>query len=492
MPFCGFWYMIRENKKRQGKAMARKSGVLLPIFSPPGPYGCGNFGKSAYLWIDTLKKGGFSCWQVLPFGITDEHNSPYMSYSSFGGNLNFIDPEALFEKGLVTKEELNEQKEEDPYLCRYDSLRRKRFSYLKKAAGRILDRTPVQAFLKDNPLIAETCRFLALKMENSGKCWNSWTKSEADPDLLFTWQFIQYEFHRQWEALHRYANQNGVSVIGDLPFYVSYDSFDVWSAPKQFQLDPKWNPTFVSGVPPDYFSEDGQLWGNPLYNWEAMEADGFAWWKERLSYMLTLFDGIRIDHFRAISAYWSIPANAKSAKEGKWVTGPGTRLIDALRPLEKGKLILAEDLGIIDQATRDLLEYSGYPGMAVFQFGFDGNPLSPHLPHNYKENLTAYTGTHDNNTLLGFIWELDDKTRRDALEYLGNPADGCTAAIRALMMSRAETVIFPVQDLLLYGADTRINTPGKAAGNWAYRLADDQLLSLNTDHWKKQNQLYAR
>lgn len=472
--------------------MARKSGVLLPIFSLPGGYGCGNFGKNAYLWIDTLKKGGFSYWQVLPFGITDEHNSPYMSCSSFGGNINFIDPEALWEKGLVTTEELDEQKEDAPYLCRYDSLRKKRFAFLKKAAGRILDRSPIQTFLKANPLIAETCRFLALKTENDGKRWSCWSKNEADPDLLFTWQFIQYEFHRQWETLHRYANQNGISVIGDLPFYVSYDSFDVWSAPKLFQLDPKGNPAFVSGVPPDYFSEDGQLWGNPLYNWEAMEADGFAWWKERLSYMLTLFDGIRIDHFRAISSYWSIPFGAKSAKEGKWVSGPGARLIDALRAVENGKMILAEDLGNIDPAARDLLEYSGYPGMAVFQFGFDGNLLSPHLPHNYKENLVAYTGTHDNNTLLGFLLESNEETRRAVLEYLGNPAEGCTAALRALMMSRAETVIVPIQDLLLFGADTRINTPGKTAGNWAYRITKDQLLSLNTDHWKRQNQLYAR
>jgi 4-alpha-glucanotransferase len=257
-------------------------------------------------------------------------------------------------------------------------------------------------------------------------------------------------------------------------------------------LDPKQNPAFVSGVPPDYFSQDGQLWGNPIYDWSAMEKTGFAWWKDRLSYMLTLFDGVRIDHFRAISAYWSIPADAASAKEGKWIPGPGVALIDAFSSIAKDKLILAENLGLIDQDTQDLLAYSQYPGMAVFQFGFDGDPNNVHLPHNYTENLVAYTGTHDNNTLLGFLWELDDATRKNVLDYVGNPADDCGAIRRALLMSRAGLVIFPVQDLLRYGADTRINTPGLAVGNWAYRITAEQMDKMDWKQYHHLNRIYGR
>ena len=450
--------------------MKRQSGVLLPLFSLPGPFGCGTFGKEAYDFLDRLTEGGFSCWQVLPFGITDSHHSPYMSYSSFGGNLNFVDPQILFEKGLLTKKELDEAREDSPYLCAYESIDKKRFSLLKKASARVDDITPILSFLEQNPLIASTCRFLALKMANGNRSWREWTVQTPTKEDLFAWQFIQYEFHLQWQSLHSYANKKGIRIIGDLPFYVSYDSFDVWSCPSQFQLDEALNPTSVAGVPPDYFSEEGQKWGNPLYRWDQMEEDGFSWWKKRLSYMLTLFDGIRIDHFRAISEYWSVPSTEKSAKNGKWVKGPGKKLIDAFQSLANDKMILAEDLGIIDDKTRLLLSYSGYPGMAVFQFGFDGNPLSPHLPHNFKENLVAYSGTHDNNTLLGFLWELDDNTRKEVMTYLGPRCDGCEAAIRALLMSRADTVIFPIQDLLGFGADTRINTPGRAEGNWRYRI----------------------
>ncbi|MBR2615380.1 MAG: 4-alpha-glucanotransferase [Clostridia bacterium] len=472
--------------------MKRQSGVLLPVFSLPGDYGCGNFGRSAYEWIDILKEGGFSLWQVLPFGVTDGHNSPYMSYSSFGGNLNFVDPEEVYRMGLVSREELEAQRVSDPYLCQYDRLRETRYAFFKKAAGRIQDPAGIRAFFKERPRLGEACRFFALKESNHGLPWREWTVREPLPEDLAAWEFIQYLFHKQWDALHRYASLQGISIMGDLPFYVSYDSFDLWSSPEDFQLDARKDPTAVAGVPPDYFSEEGQLWGNPLYDWGAMEKDGFVRFREKMEYMLTLFDGIRIDHFRAISAYWSVPAGAKSAKEGKWVRGPGERLVDLIREIAGEKLIVAEDLGIIDDDTRALLRYSGFPGMAVFQFGFDGNNLSPHLPHCYGENLVAYTGTHDNNTLLGFLWELDDETRKAALDYLGNPQDGCNAAIRALLMSRAGCVIFPVQDLLGYGADTRVNTPGNAAGNWAYRLTKEQMDSLDLPYWKHLNHIYAR
>lgn len=472
--------------------MKRKSGVLMPIFSLPGNYGCGTFGESAYKWIDYISKAGFSYWQVLPFGITDSHNSPYMSYSSFAGNPYFIDPDDLLRQGLVTEHEVHLQKVDDPYLCHYDVLEKKRYTFLKNAAFRMKDKSPVIDFMSQNPLINNCCEFLALKYANANKCWTEWKITSPDPEELFVWQFIQYEFHRQWNRLHSYAAKKNVQIIGDLPFYVSFDSYDVYSAPDQFLLDERLSPTHVAGVPPDYFCEEGQLWGNPIYDWARMESDGFSWWKARLNYMLLLFDGIRIDHFRAISAYWSIPSNAKSAKEGQWEAGPAKKLIDAFSEISKDRLILAENLGVIDIDTDELLAYSNYPGMAVFQFGFDGNPLSPHLPHNYTENLVAYTGTHDNNTLLGFLWELDEETRIKVLDYLGNPSDGISATIRALMMSRAGIVIFPVQDLLKYGADTRINTPGKAFGNWRYRITNSQIDSIDWKLFLKLNKIYAR
>ena len=478
--------------------MQRKSGVLMPIFSLPGKYGCGNFGQSAYKWIDMLKRGGFSYWQVLPFGITDQHNSPYMPYSSFAGNPLFIDPAQLLEKGLVTPEEEAEQRITDPYLCDYDKLKggSDRYLFLKKAALRAFkdkkEKNKISDFLDKNPRIKETCEFLAIRLANDNKSWKEWTVEEPDPDDLCCWQFIQYEFHSQWHKIHEYAKSQGIQIIGDIPFYVSFDSYDVFSSPDQFLLDERNNPTHVAGVPPDYFSEDGQFWGNPIYNWSKMKEDGYSWWKERLGYMLSLFDGIRIDHFRAISAYWSIPADAKSAKEGHWEKGPSKELIDAFAPLAQNKLILAENLGIIDADTDALLSYSKYPGMAVIQFGFDGNPLSPHLPHNYTENLVAYTGTHDNNTLLGFLWEIDEETREKVNDYLGEPSDTFSAAVRALMVSAAGIVIFPVQDLLAYGADTRINTPGKAQGNWRYRVTEEQLAKIDWNKFAHLNKMYAR
>lgn len=472
--------------------MDRKSGVLLPIFALPGKYGCGSFSANALKWIDYLFEGGFSYWQVLPFGITDPHNSPYMSYSSFAGNPFFIDIDELKKEGLITKEEATEQAVSDPYLCDYDHLKKHRYPILKKAALRLSDRTPIHEFLQKNPRINETCIFLALRETNGNRSWNEWTINIPEENELFTWQFIQYKFHKQWQVIHKYANQKGIQIIGDIPFYVSYDSYDVFSSPDQFLLDERNNPTHVAGVPPDYFCEDGQFWGNPIYNWSKMEEDNYSWWSDRLEYMFTLFDGVRLDHFRAISAYWSISVDAKSAKEGKWEKGPAKKLIDAFSSIAKDKLILAENLGNIDSDTDELLSYSKYPGMAVFQFGFDGNPLSPHLPHNYTENLIAYTGTHDNNPLLGFLWELDEDTRHKVLDYLGNPSDAFSAIIRALMMSRAGTVIFPVQDLLGFGANTRINTPGKAQGNWRYRVTESQMDGIDWAGFSHLNKIYAR
>ncbi len=458
--------------------MKRESGVLLPIFSLPGPFGCGTFSRHAKDFIDRLAAGGFTLWQVLPFGICDSYHSPYMSLSSFGGNFFFIDPEILFEKGYVTKEELEAQKVDSPHACDYNALSRIRMPFLFRAAER-MEKDKVNTFLANHPMFERVCRFLA-EREGEGE------------EKAFLYAALQAQFHEQWDALHEYAQKRGISVIGDLPFYVSAESFDVWAHPSLFQLDKEGKPSKVAGVPPDYFSPEGQRWGNPLYDWDAMEKEDFAYFKARLSYQLSLFDGIRIDHFRAASAYFAIPAQCENGMEGEWIKGPGEKLVDAFSSVSKGKFLLAEDLGLIDSDTRDLLAYAGYPGMAVFQFGFDGNPMTPHLPHNYAENLVAYSGTHDNNTLLGFWFEAESEVRREALSYLGNPSDGVEGTIRALLRSRAGKVIFPLQDLLSFGSDTRINTPGKAEGNWQFRFTSDQIASFDAAKYAAMNRTYAR
>lgn len=476
--------------------MDRKSGVLMHISSLYNNFSCGSFGKSAYEFIDFLNDCGFTYWQTLPFCITDEHNSPYMSFSSIGGNINFIDIEELFSEGLITSDELILCKQHTPYSCEFDRLEKERFPLLKKASMRLSDRSKVLEFIKNNKNIADCCIFMALKDANEGLPWNEWTTDKYNDDTLFAWQFIQYTFHEQWDKIHNYAKKRGIKIIGDLPFYVAYDSCDVKNNKKQFLLDENDKPSSVAGVPPDYFSEDGQLWGNPIYNWSQMKKDGYKWWKDRLSYMLTLFDGIRIDHFRALSAYWSVPAGAKTAKEGKWIDGPAEEMIDVIKEVAKDRLIIAENLGLIDSKVDELLKYSSFPGMSVFQFGFDGNPSNPHLPHNYHNNLVVYTGTHDNNTLLGFVWELDNYTRNAVLDYVGycnSDWNKCyDSIIKNMYCSSAGILIIPIQDLLGYGSDTRLNTPGKADGNWSFRITKEQLNEINKDKFKHLNHIYSR
>ncbi len=297
-------------------------------------------------------------------------------------------------------------------------------------------------------------------------------------------------------AIKNYANEKGIYVIGDVPIYVALDSCDVWAAPEQFQLDENLRPTKIAGVPPDYFSEDGQLWGNPLYNWKQMKADGYAWWSGRIRYMMTLFDGVRIDHFRGLESYWSVPATAKSAKEGKWEKGPGRALIDALRKIAGDRLIIAEDLGDITPRVHNLLRYSKFPGMRVLQFAFMGDPESPHLPHNYPKNCVAYSGTHDNNTLLGYVWEMPAESRARLMSYCNCQSiewrEACEQIIKTLMASHADTVIFPIQDIFAYGADTRMNTPGTDTNNWAYRITREQLAAVDTKKFRFFNELYGR
>ncbi|MBQ7335811.1 MAG: 4-alpha-glucanotransferase [Clostridia bacterium] len=475
--------------------MKRSSGVLMHVSSLWGEYSEGAFGKEAMEWIDFLASCGFSVWQVLPFCLPDEYNSPYKSYSAFSVNPNFIDLPTLADEGLITQAELDAARQKTPYACEFDRLSTERFALLARAASRVKDRAPIERFLTAHPQTAQFCRYMAMRETNAGTAWNEWTQTDCDPDVLFTWQFTQYEFCRQWAKIKAYANEKGISIVGDIPIYVAYDSSDVWANKHLFQLDENYNPTAVAGVPPDYFCENGQLWGNPLYDWERMKQDGYAWWRERMTFMMELFDGVRIDHFRGLESYFSIPAGENTARNGVWIPGPGMDLIRALQPICKDKIIIAEDLGDITPEVAALVKESGYPGMRVLQFAFLGDPGSAHLPHNYDFNCVAYTGTHDNNTLLGYIWDQDDATRKTIMDYCGYEGDwdACYDAIlRTMFASHAGLLMLPVQDLLQFGSDTRLNKPGSANGNWSYRITKEQLARVSAKKFKSWNCLYGR
>ncbi len=467
------------------------------ISSLYGDYSIGTFGKSAFEFIDFLVDSGFSVWQVLPFTVTDEYNSPYKSFSAFGGNPYFIDPEKLYKDGLISKQDLEKAKQETPYVAEFERLHKERLTLLKKAYKNFKNHKAVEEFLKKHPRIEAFCRFMTLREQNGFKPWQEWESEEiTDSETLGMWQFIQYEFFNQWAEIKTYANSKGVSIIGDIPIYVSDDSCDVWENRSLFQINEKGYPSKVAGVPPDYFAEDGQLWGNPLYDWDEMKKDGFAWWKERMNHALTMFDGVRIDHFRAIEAYWAVDATEKTARNGVWVKGPGIEFIEAIKKGNEDKLIIAEDLGDITDEVRALVENSGFPGMRVFQFGFldDGNSI--HMPHNYIRNSVAYSGTHDNNTLFGFLWESSEDVRRRALDYCGFDGGDWGGAtplfLRAVFASVSDLAIIPIQDYLMYGSDTRINTPGVADGNWSYRVTKEQLNGANRDFFKSLNRIYKR
>lgn len=461
-----------------------------------GEYSEGSLGKAAKEWIDFISDCGFGVWQVLPFCLPDDFSSPYKSYSAFSLNPYFIDLDRLHEMGLLTSAELEGARQCTPYSCEFERLFAERMPLLARAAERFSDSGKIRGFLDGHKQTENFCRFMALRKANGELTWNEWTVAEPDESEQRLWEFTQYIFFEQWKEIREYAHERGVKIIGDIPIYVSWDSADVWSNPTQFLLDARSLPTAVAGVPPDYFAKDGQLWGNPLYDWEAMQSDGFSWWKERISFMTELFDGVRIDHFRGIESYYSIPADAETAKDGVWCKGPGLTLIDAIKSVSGDRLFIAEDLGDITDAVHELVEKSGFPGMRVLQFGFQGDSDSPHLPHNYKNNCIAYTGTHDNNTLLGYVWELDADTRKRLLSYCGFEGDDWNSCydsiLRTMFASHAGLLILPVQDLLLYGSDTRLNVPGRSGGNWSYRITRGQLDGINRDKFRKWNSEYGR
>ncbi len=477
--------------------MKRQSGILMHISSLYGDYSIGSFGKNAREFIDFIKSNGFSVWQVLPFTVTDDHNSPYKSVSAFGGNPYFVDLEKLYDEGLIDKADLEKAKQQSPWACEFERLGKERLSLLKKASENFGDRAEIDAFLDSHPRIASFCRFMALREENGSLPWQEWkTDKITDASVLRMWQFIQYEFYTQWAEIKKYANEKGVKIIGDIPIYVSDDSCDVWENRELFQINEKGYPTSVAGVPPDYFSADGQLWGNPLYDWDKLKETGFKWWRDRIDHTLEMFDGVRIDHFRAIESYWSVDSKEKTAKNGKWIKGPGIDFINAIKQGHGDKLIIAEDLGDITDEVRALVDESGFPGMRILQFGFLDDGDSIHQPHNYIANSVAYTGTHDNNTIFGYLWECDDATRKRTLDYCGFAGGDWGKAspllIREVFRSVSDLAIIPVQDFLMYGSDTRINTPGVASGNWSYRVTKEQLTNADCEFFRGLNRIYKR
>lgn len=479
--------------------MNRKSGVLLHISSLHGGYSIGSLGKEAREFCDFLSECAFSIWQVLPLSIPDRYNSPYSSHSSFIENPYFIDLETLYEKGLITRDELNLSRERTPYLCEFERLKGERIALLKRASQRAYTdealRTLIEARAERKSEVRNAAKFLAKREKSIGIPWQKWNDAEYNRDDYFFYLFLSYEFCREWEGLRQYAHSRGIDIIGDLPIYPSLDSSDLYYNRDAFILDEEGYPTHVAGVPPDYFSADGQTWNNPIYNYEAPGGGAYTFISSRLRHALEYLDGVRLDHFRGYESYYAIPYGESSARHGEWKAGGGKRLIDEIKKTASERLIIAEDLGNITDEVRELLSYSGFPGMRVLQFGFMGDD-SCHLPHNYVRNSVAYTGTHDNNTLLGFVYEMSESDRRRAFDYAGYFGDdlkrGTEALFNSVLGSSSDIAIFPIQDLLGYGCDTRMNTPGVADGNWAYRVTREQLESIDRGKFLYFNRLYGR
>ena len=491
----------------------RESGILMPVSSLPGPYGIGCFGREAFKFVEFLAAAGQKIWQILPLSPTGYGDSPYQSCSAFAGNPYFIDLEALREEGLLTAAELKAQPwGKDPLQVDYGTLYTSRYEVLRAAYAAWLAQCrdvngcayyfpdEYYAFtLANEDWLDDYALYMALKTANGMKNWVEWPQpyrmrdakalaqfAEENAGEIGFWKFVQYEFARQWHKLKHYANEKGVRILGDLPIYVSADSVDAWVGGKLFELDGKGGFARVAGCPPDYFSADGQLWGNPLYDWAYHKQTGYAWWIRRVRHALGIYDLLRIDHFRGFDTYWAIPAGSATAKTGRWETGPRMELFDALEAA-LGKLpIIAEDLGELFPSVRQLLADSGFPGMKVLQFAFSGGD-NEYLPHNHIKNCVVYPGTHDNTTLTDW-WErgASAKEKAEAAAYLHltasckptakevaavKPAAARTALLRAALGSAAECAIIPMYDWLGLGAEAHLNTPGRLGGNWAWRAA---------------------
>ena len=501
-----------DDMKTQEKR--RTAGVLTPLTMLPGPFGIGVLGAEARAFVDVLCEGGFSHWQMLPVEHLSVSFSPYKCVSAFAGDPMLIDPRWLLERGWVTEAEMDVRCEGmSVHAVDYELVHDRQMVLLRAAFARLPDRVRDEVGKFQPFWLEDYALYMAVKEQYGMEPWLAWPDAAlraCEPaaldrarrehrSMIAFYRFVQWVFAAQWKALRAYANERGLSLVGDIPFYVSEDSAEVWRSREMFLTDKNGDFLAVAGAPPDYFTPDGQLWGNPLYDWKYMESEGYTWWIQRMRAALERFDEVRIDHFRGFESYWYVPAECESAKDGKWVKGPGIKPFEAMKR-ELGPLpVIAEDLGVIGPEVEALLAKTGFPGMRVLQFGFLGDER--HLPHRYEDDRVVYTGTHDNTTLLAWMYELRAEDRERALFYCGFEGDWgqggpncgiCRAWIRLLYLSRARTVIVPIQDLLGYGGDTRTNIPGVPAGNWRFRVTHEAIGQIDTAYYRRLAEMSER
>ena len=492
----------------------RKSGILMPVASLPGQYGIGTFGKEAYEFVDMLALAGQSYWQILPLGPTSYGDSPYQSFSTFAGNPYFIDPVILIEKGLLTKKEADSYDfGTKPDRIDYEKIYNNRFKMLKKAFGRFdADKAKgYKTFVKNNAFwLDDYALFMAIKDSMGGISYLEWDekirrrdkktvdiyKKKMSAEIDF-YKFVQYEFLTQWRALRKYANDRGIKIIGDIPIYVALDSADTWANPRLFRFDETGYPTAVAGCPPDAFTADGQLWGNPLYDWDYHKSTGYKWWIARIRHCFELYDTVRVDHFRAFDAYYSIPYEDETARYGKWVKGPGYSLFKAIND-ELGDIdVIAEDLGFITQSVVNLVRRCKYSGMKVLQFAFDSRSDSDYLPHNYTSDSVVYTGTHDNDTTVAWYKTIKAADRKKALAYMDRTElttgrEISRAFVKLAMSTVSKLCIIPMQDWLALGTEARINYPSTLGNNWVWRMKKGAFSQRLAREIRSITKLYAR
>jgi len=493
----------------------RASGILLHPTSLPGRFGIGDLGQHAYDFVNFLEETQQTLWQILPLGPTGHGNSPYMSYSAMAGNPMLLSLEKVQAEGLLHVDELTPTQVFPVDKVAYDEVSVFKLSLLRKAAERFKgvasDETKAafsQFRVDQASWLEDYALFMALKDSNSGVPWSEWDDAVAgrNPEALnrarvdlatdiFFHEYMQFEFYQQWGAIKQYANERGIQIVGDMPIYVAHDSADVWAYPEKFMLDPQTrNPSQMAGVPPDYFSETGQLWGNPTYNWEVIKADGFNWWLQRIQSLLAFVDLIRIDHFRGFEAFWAVPAGQDTAMNGEWVKAPGVEFFQKVEA-ELGQLpFLAEDLGLIDEAVEELRDRFDFPGMKILQFAFGSDHLNPYLPYNIDRNSLIYTGTHDNDTTVGWFEQASDYEKQRLASYIGafDPISVHWSMIRMAMRSIANQAIVPLQDVFGLGSKARMNTPGVGEGNWGWRYSAVMLTPALKTRLKEMTEIYGR
>lgn len=491
----------------------RSSGILLHPTSLPGRYGIGDLGPEAYHFVDFLQESAQSIWQVLPLGPTGYGDSPYQCFSAFAGQPLLISPELLVQQGHLTSTDVENVPNWPAAKVDYGAVIAFKTQLLHQAFHTFQQRTDSQekgefgAFcLAQRAWLDDYALFMALKDQHQGAVWSTWERelitrqpvalthwNEALSDAVTYVKYVQWQFFRQWFALKHYAGERRIRIVGDIPIFVAHDSADVWANPQLFYLDESGNPLVVAGVPPDYFSRTGQLWGNPLYRWDRMAEAGFAWWIERFRATLKLVDIVRLDHFRGFEAYWEVPGQAKTAEHGQWVKGPGAALFEAVEQALGQLPIIAEDLGLITPPVRELRDRFGFPGMRIFQFGFASDADDPFLPHNYIPNCVVYTGSHDNDTVLGWFRTCPSQEREAALAYLGTDGhDISWDFARWLLASVADTAVAPMQELLSLGSEARMNYPSRLGENWSWRMLPGALAPELRQHLRALTVAYGR